>query len=179
VISAYARNSGQADSAVATATYTVASPFQTWIAAFFPGVTDPAIIGDEADPDGDRQSNFFEFALGGDPSAAAVGARIHSLTADSEDPDTVAELLLTIAVRTGTPAFAGSPSPRATKDGITYTVQGSAELTDFSRVVLNVAPVATGLPVAPSGYEYRSFSLAQSNGFPAKGFLRVRIVPAP
>jgi hypothetical protein len=179
VVSAYARISGQADSAVATATYTVATPFQTWIASYFPGVRDPAIIGDGADPDGDRQPNFFEFALGGDPSTAANRARIHSLNGDSEDPDTAVELLLTIAVRIGTPVFAGAPSPSATKDGVTYTVQGSTELTDFSSVVLKVAPVATGLPAAPSGYEYRSFSLAESNGFPAKGFLRVRIAAAP
>jgi hypothetical protein len=40
-----------------------------------------------------------------------------------------------------------------------------------------VAPVTTGLPAAPAGYEYRTFSLAGSNNLPGKGFLRVRVSP--
>lgn len=40
------------------------SPFQTWINGFFPNESDPAIIGPDADPDGDGINNFAEYAFG-------------------------------------------------------------------------------------------------------------------
>lgn len=153
------------------------SPFATWIATFYPGETDPLIVGPGADPDGDGQSNSMEFVLGGTPNNGSANAKIHPLIADSDDLDSDQELLLTIAVRTGTPAFTGSPSPAATRDGFTATVQGGLNLASFSAVVTPVAPVTTGLPAAPAGYEYRSFSLAGSGGLPSKGFLRVQVTP--
>jgi hypothetical protein len=69
------------------------------------------------------------------------------------------------------------PSPAAAQDGFTATVQGGLDLASFSAVVTPVAPVTTGLPAAPAGYEYRSFSLAGSSGLPSKGFLRVQVTP--
>ncbi|MEI7909940.1 MAG: autotransporter-associated beta strand repeat-containing protein [Verrucomicrobiota bacterium] len=129
-----------------------------------------------ADPDGDGQSNGVEFALGGDPTSASNNAKTYSLVADSSaDGDALPELLITIAVRSGTPAFTGSPSPSATQDGATYTVEGSTTLGSFSAGVTPVAPVTTGLPAAPAGYEYRTFSLDGSNGTPSNGFLRVQV----
>jgi len=86
-------------------------------------------------------------------------------------------LLLTIAVRTGTPAFTGSPSPSATQDGFTVTVEGSTDLTSFPTIVDPVTAVTTGQPAAPAGYEYRSFSLRGSNGLPTRGYLRVKVAP--
>lgn len=88
-------------------------------------------------------------------------------------------LLLTIAVRAGTPAFTGSPSPAATLDGITYTIQGGSSIGSFTSPVSEVAPVTTGLPAAPAGYEYRTFRLAEADGLPARGFLRVGITALP
>ncbi len=38
---------------------------------FFPGETDPLIIGMNADPDHDGESNAFEFALGGKPNSGS------------------------------------------------------------------------------------------------------------
>jgi autotransporter-associated beta strand protein len=152
------------------------TPFSSWMATYFPGETDLAIIGSTADPDGDGQSNAVEFALGGVPNDGSNNAKVYSLMADSDaDVDATSELLMTIAVRSGTPAFAGSPSPTAAHDGVTYTIQGSTALDSFTTNVLPVAPVTTGLPAAPAGYEYRTFSLDGSNGTPAKGFLRVQV----
>jgi subtilisin-like proprotein convertase family protein len=135
--------------------------------------------GPADDPDGDGQVNLLEFALGGHPNNAGDNARIHSRLADSDDPDTPGNLLLTIAVRMGTPAFTGTPAPGATHDGLTYSVEGSADLVDFNTLVLVVDPQTAGLPAAPTGYEYRSFSLDRSNHLPAPGFLRVRVTTAP
>lgn len=43
------------------------SPFAQWQQANWPGVTDDAIIGAEADPDGDRRPNRLEYAYAFDP----------------------------------------------------------------------------------------------------------------
>ncbi|WP_353568289.1 beta strand repeat-containing protein [Haloferula sargassicola] len=152
------------------------SPFGDWIAGYFGSETDPAIVGSTADPDGDGQSNLVEFALGGVPNDGSDNAKVYSIKADSDaDGDATAELLMTIAVRSGTPAFAGSPSPTATQDGVVYTVQGSQDLATFGETVVPASAVTAGLPTVPAGYEYRTFSLSGSNGLPSRGFLRVMV----
>ena len=158
---------------------TLGTAYDSWISSFFPGETDPLIIGDDADPDNDGQANSLEFALGGAPNDGSDNAKIFSLTEDgSVDGDADSELLMTIAVRSGTPAFAGSPSPSATQDTYVYTIEGSNTLADFPEIVTPVDPVTTGLPAAPAGYEYRTFSLNGSNGLTTKGFLRVNVTSA-
>ncbi|RYD47233.1 MAG: hypothetical protein EOP85_05870, partial [Verrucomicrobiaceae bacterium] len=143
------------------ATGGVTDPYTTWTNTYFPGVTDQNIIGRNADPDGDGSSNALEFALGGVPNNGANGPKVYNIQADgSVDTDTDKELLLTIAVRSATPAFAGSPSPTAAKNGVTYTIQGSLDLTGFSTGVTPVDVVApASAPTPPAGYEYRTFSL--------------------
>lgn len=44
-----------------------------WLSLEFPGETDPAIIGDEADPDFDTLPNLLEFALGSNPNEPDSG----------------------------------------------------------------------------------------------------------
>lgn len=157
-----------------------ASGFQSWIAAFFPGETDPAIVGPDADPDGDGQPNSLEFALGGTPDNGADNAKIHHFTVDS-DSDDQDELVMTIAVLEGTPGFTGTPSPTATHEGQVYTIQGSGDLADFQGGVSVVAEavVPADAPTPPDGYEYRSFRLDASNGLSGRGFLRVDVTAAP
>ena len=160
-------------------TYTAAagSAYSAWASSF--GL-DPNTDGAATfDKDKDGQTNGTEFALGGSPINGGNNAKIYSLKVDSNDADTLPELLMTIAVRTGTPAFTGSPSPTATMDGFIYKVQGSTSLASFASAVTPVAPVTTGLPGAPAGYEYRTFSLNGSNGLTTKGFLRVDVTAAP
>ncbi len=172
----YAYNNGVTSTNVALVS-SGATPYTTWISGFYPGETNPGIIGSTADPDKDGQPNSLEFALGGSPASGTNNAKIYSLAADSDDGDATRELLMTIAVRSGTPAFTGSPSPSAAKDGFTVTVDGSTGLDTFPTVVTPVGVVATDLPAAPAGYEYRTFSLAGSNGLTTRGFLRVRVAP--
>lgn len=149
------------------------TPYSLWADSY-------NLVGTDRDPgfdkDGDGQSNGVEFALGGSPISGSNNAKIYNLVADSSaDVDSLNEMLITIAVRTGTPAFAGSPSPAATMDGATYTIQGSMTLSSFTTGATPVNPVVTGLPAAPAGYEYRTFSLNGSNGTPSAGFLRVQV----
>jgi autotransporter-associated beta strand protein len=53
---------------------TVSLPYASWIAGFFPGVTDPTIIGTTADPDRDGIANAVEMVLGGNPAATMDAA---------------------------------------------------------------------------------------------------------
>ena len=49
-------------------------PFLAWIDTFFPGETDPLIIGATADPDNDGIENLVEYVLkNGDPDASSTG----------------------------------------------------------------------------------------------------------
>lgn len=174
----YAYNDGVSSNHIAIVS--AATPYGTWINSYFPGVTDPGIVGTTADPDNDGEDNGLEFALGGAPNNGSNRAKVYSLLADSDaDVDSDRELVLTIAVRSGTPGFATSPSPTATQEGYSYTIHGSTSLApaSFTATVLPVAPVIADLPAAPAGYEYRSFSLSGSNGTPSRGFLRVSVAP--
>jgi len=151
------------------------SPYATW--ATSKGLT-ALNNGADQDADLDGVTNLSEFAFNGDPLGGSDFGRIYPLIADSDfdSPDTAEELIVTVAVRAGTPVFSGSPSPAATHDGITYTIEGGVSLQAFDGTV-NVVPTAltTGLPAAGAGYEYRSFSLGGSNGLTGKGFLRAKV----
>ncbi len=57
----------------------VLTGFDGFLQAAFPGITDPAIIGPDADPDGDGATNFKEYAEGTDPAHAGPQG---SLTGD-------------------------------------------------------------------------------------------------
>lgn len=157
--------------------------YNEWAAGYGlenPWVTleNPALNGEPTgDPDSDGQPNSSEFALGGSPVSGSNNAKIYSLTADSDvDVDTTPELLLSIAVLDGTVPFSNTAAPTATYDGYTYTIQGSLTLDAFTTAATpTTTPVTTGLPTAPVGYNYRTFSLSGSNGLTGKGFLRAVI----
>ena len=151
------------------------SPYDTW--ATSKGLTG-ANNAKTDDPDNDGRNNLGEFAFNGNPLSGSDNGKVYMLTEDSNfDGDAIKELILTVAVRTGTLGFSGSPSPSANQaaDGITYSIEGSLDLAAFPVTVNGVAPVTTGLPAAGAGYEYRSFSLDGSNGLTGKGFLRAKV----
>ena len=167
----------ESDGKLAVAAY-VADPFVAWIDTYFPGETNPAIIGKDADPDGDGSNNLAEFALNGDPDNGADNGYCAIATEDT-DADTLKELTLTIAVRKagGSPVFAGSPLT-ANSDGVKYTIEGALDLVFPTSAVSEAAP-ATGPGGLPADYEYRRFRLDASEGLAGKGFLRVKTEPAP
>jgi autotransporter-associated beta strand protein len=154
----------------------VPQPFQVWIDTYFPGQSDPDVVGKDADPDGDGTDNLAEFALNGNPDDAAdIGYRAISL--EDTDADGQKELTLTIAVRKGdsSPVFAGSPLS-ATSDGVEYTIEGSLDL-EFPTSAVSEAAPANGPGGLPAEYEYRRFRLDASEGLASKGFLRVKTEP--
>ena len=152
-----------------------ATPYDAWAATF--GLNPATDGAPGADPDGDGQANNIEFGFGGDPTDGGDNAKIYPMTADSNDGDSLSELLLTVAVRAGAPAFAAGSPATASFEGYQYAIEGSMDLMTFNSGVTPVAPITTGLPDAPAGYEYRTFSLNGSNGLPDAGFLRATITP--
>lgn len=156
----------------------VASAFDSWIANYFPFETNPAIIGKDADPDGDGVNNLAEFALNGEPNSNTNNG-YHTMAIEDTNADTKKELTLTIAVRKGSvaPVFTGSPLS-ATSDGVKYTIEGSLDLGFPSSAVSEATP-ATGPAGLPAAYQYRRFRLVASEGLAGKGFLRVKTEAAP
>jgi autotransporter-associated beta strand protein len=154
----------------------LSTPFEDWATA--KGLTGAPGFenGPADDPDKDGSTNLAEFAFNGNPLSGTDSGIVKSFTADSSDVGTANELILTVAVRSGTPALTGTPSPTASHDGITYTIHGSVDLSGFTTAVTPVDPFVTGLPnLTGSGYEYRSFSLDGSDGLTGKGFLRALV----
>ena len=160
------------------------SPFDDWVGPFFPDVTDPLIVGQAADPDGDNQNNLMEFALGGTPNNGALNAKVYSysgIPANEAYPQAEPKkvLILTIAVLDNTPTFTSATQVDA-MDGVRYTIEGGTTLGDWSG--LNVFPIPyeaslAVLPTAGTGYHYQSFVLTGTEGLPGKAFMRVRVEP--
>ena len=136
---------------------------------FNPGDAGTA-AGEDADDDG--IDNLTEFALGGHPGNPSVRGIQALFTKDALGSD---NLVLTVAVRSGA-AFAGSPSPTAAVDGISYGIEGSTDLATWQTGAEEVSLVnPDSLLVAPDGYVLKSFRLIQVPALDARGFLRVRV----
>jgi hypothetical protein len=163
----------------ASTTLTVVDPFAAWISTQYPSLVGPAALPG-ADPDGDGDNNLVEFALNGNPSAAAASGKVRSRIG-SVGGDQV--LLLTLPVR-GTPTFAGLLAQTATVDQVVYTIEGSNGLTVFDQAVTELSPVrADGMPALDSGWGYRTFRLNGMIGGATprgpQGFLRIGITAVP
>ncbi len=148
------------------------SPFQIWALAKGLDGSPGKENSPTDDPDQDGLNNLGEFAFNGDPLSGSDKGGTHHFLADSIGPGTGDELILTTAVRLGTPVFTGTPAPSAAFEGCLYRIEGSGDLAGFGAGVKPIDPVTTGLPSAGEGYEYRSFRLESSDDLAIKGFLR-------
>lgn len=150
-------------------------PFIGWIDSFFPGETDPAIVGKGADPDGDGDTNEAEFATNGNPDSGVASGKVVGLVQDVGGEDA---LTLTLPVRTGA-AFSGATEQVAEIDGLTYRIQGSDELADWTSMAISeVTPaLATGLPALDAGWEYRTFRTPDAISTDPEDFIRVDFTP--
>jgi beta-glucanase (GH16 family) len=158
---------------------TAGTPFTTWLAGFnFSAFTNPDLTA-AGDPDGDGHNNFREFALNSDPSSAVVSDKMRSRVEAVADGQA---LVLTLPVR-GNPTFSGIPWKTTTVDKVTYTIEGSNDLTSFDQAVTEIPASDDAMPLLDSGWSYRSFRLDGGVGGstprgPA-GFLRARLIEAP
>jgi hypothetical protein len=146
-------------------------PFPAWAARSEFGVP-TALQGRNADANGDGRPNFLHFALDGNPMSGARNAKeIHAIS----NVGGTNYYTLTIPVRTGaTFSATNGPSISTQVDGITYRIQGSYDLTNWTTGP-DVLPLATPLTTTPplsSGWEYKSFRLSSSTTAQPKAFIR-------
>jgi cytochrome c peroxidase len=122
-----------------------------------------------ADADGDGQSNFAEWALGGTNPADAGEAPvvITSTYVDGGQP----WLVLTY------PRLSGGTMEEGIygSEGAMYEVRAGNELNGWSLLPVT-APMPVGLPPAPVGYEWASFSFPYPVAGNGQGFLRFRLM---
>ena len=145
------------------------TPFQLWAAA--KGL-DATNNGPGDDPDKDGISNLAEFAFDDDPlSGTASGKVVGRIATISGQP----YLTLTLPVRDGAVFSGPGDLVSAPVAGVTYTIQGSTDLADFTSMnLVEVTPALTaGLP-APlsSGWSYRTFRTPDPTGSLARQFIR-------
>jgi alpha-L-fucosidase len=135
--------------------YQTEHAFTTWRDQRFAphGNSNPDYAWD-ADPDLDGRMNLFEFALNDDVLDPTPSTKIAMRA--STDPG-LDSFVFTLPVRDGA-IFTGSAPPTAAVDGVTYQVQGSADLQSFNAPLIEVIPAhSTGLPPLDIGWSYRSF----------------------
>jgi fibronectin type 3 domain-containing protein len=109
-----ATNAGGASPNSAEVSAVPAQSLAQWTAAYFPGVSDPNVIGPAADPDGDGLSNLVEYLLGTNPAVPDSAGAAMSSAADGSG-----NLVLTFRV-----------SKNLT--GVTYSVQSSTDLVNWT-----------------------------------------------
>ncbi|MGF1530446.1 MAG: hypothetical protein ACFCU4_03695 [Puniceicoccaceae bacterium] len=141
------------------------SPLEVFLTSF--GLSGPNLLA-TADSDGDDANQLVEFAFGSNPASGA--SRPDLLAGRAADPSTGDDhFTITFLRRVGGTSVGASYSV----DGITYTVQGSTNLIDWTAPVEpTVNP--PGLPLAPSGYEWVTFRHV-SPTTSGEAFLRVLI----
>lgn len=149
---------------------TAVTPYSTWAAAAGLAGPDAAMT---ADPDADGLANLIEFALNGNPLQADAAGVLHT-SVGTVGADNA--LLLTIAVPTGA-VFSGAAAQSASTQGITITVEGSADLSGWNTTVVSeVTPARTaGLPAPGAGWTYRTFRTPGGTADHPRDYLRVRV----
>jgi fibronectin-binding autotransporter adhesin len=163
-----------------TGTVTLAADaYASWIDGFFPGSTDLAIIGPDADPDNDGVKNILEYALNGKPNDGSSLGIQKTVIGDSSTPSGN-DLTLVIAVLDGTTFAPGAGgSQTAAVQGVSYAIQGSTDLSTFANSVSQVGSAtntAADLPdLTGTAWEYKTFKLNSSEGLGGLGFLRVQV----
>ncbi|MBK1884091.1 RICIN domain-containing protein [Luteolibacter pohnpeiensis] len=140
--------------------------FQFWArAAGFSG--DAALP--ESDPDGDGTINLMEFALAENPAVAETSEPF-TLISTSEGP------VLIAAFRTGA-TFSTSTTGNLSSviDGITYLIQGSFDLVDWSLAPVEeveALPAEFEGPTLSEGWSYRAFRIKEESPT-GRAFLRI------
>ena len=145
------------------------SAFDTWMSAF------PAIsaAGDKlpgANPSGDGMNNLAKFAFGGNPSSGADKGSQLVNTVDA-NADSVKDFSLTLQVRVGATFTAGPNNTMISNkvDGISYRIEGSTDLVNWTSQVSEVTSLGSGSP--KTGYVFKTFRLNAGSGLSGKGFL--------
>ncbi|GAA5125582.1 autotransporter-associated beta strand repeat-containing protein [Luteolibacter yonseiensis] len=149
----------------------VSDPFVAWSAGF--GLTGNDALP-SADPDHDGQSNLLEFALNGSPISSTASGKTRSAVAVVGGENA---LTYTLPVRVGA-AFTGDTSKSAAIAGLTYTIQGSDELSDWETMIITevVPALSADLPDLDDDWTYRTFRTPGTVAADPKDFIRARVL---
>lgn len=159
----------------------VTDPFIPWIATYFPGETNAAIIGKAADPDNDGRNNLAEFAFNSNPSSSANDGKVVGKTATVGGSSV---LTLTLPVRTGAIFSDDATTHEEVStliDGVIYRIQGSADLSAWTLDVSEIGAgadrdaIQLGLPALDTGWSYRTFRAPGTVSSATSDFLRVKV----
>lgn len=153
--------------------------FANWASSPPNNLTGPDALP-AADPDHDGISNLLEFALNGSPvSGSSAGLSSSALATVAGSPGVAT---FTIAVRNGAVFSADGNRMRSSLvDGMTYTVEASADLSDWSLIQVSevtgadAAAIHSGLPAPQTGWTYKTFRSAGTSAANAKTFMRVNV----
>lgn len=135
---------------------TAGTTFDNWVAANFPGVTDPNTVGPNADPEQDGVVNFVEFAFGLNPNATDPAPRPLQGSLNPVDPS---QRILEFTRPKGL-------------SGVAYVLQASGDLLGWTP--LTVTPQVTDLG---NGSEKLTYSDSTPMGASASRFLRLTVSP--
>ena len=157
-------------------------PYLPWIAGF--STLSGAAAEKGADPDGDGQTNFEEFALDGNPEDATPTGKVRSRV---ETVGGEQALVITLPVRDSASFLGTAPAIAwVAADAVEYEIGGSNDLVTFDQEVSEVTPALTGTPDMPglsTGWSYRTFRLVGPVGGATprgpKGFLRALVTSTP
>ncbi|BCU78098.1 autotransporter-associated beta strand repeat-containing protein [Luteolibacter sp. LG18] len=159
----------------------VSEAYETWIASYFPGQTNPAVVDVTADPDGDGKTNLNEFAFDDSPASATTAGKMVGKTAmvDGEQ-----SYVLVLPVRDGATFSGSAEQTSSTVDGIRYRIEGSMDLAAWNLSVVEVlgadkAAAEASMPALHSGWSYRSFSIGAPLAFSSRAFLRAVAIQQP
>jgi len=144
--------------------------FDTWMSGF-PAI---AAAGDKlpgANPSGDGMNNLAKFAFGGDPGSGADKGSPLVKTVDA-NADSVKDFSLTLQMRAGATFTDGGNGTLIsnTVDGISYRIEGSTNLVNWTSQVSEVTSLGSGSP--KTGYVFKTFRLNGGSGLIGKGFIR-------
>lgn len=148
----------------------VSDPFIAWAAGF--GLSGSDALP-SADPDQDGQINLLEFALNGSPVDSAASRKTRSAVAVVGGENA---LTYTLPVRAGA-AFSGDTSKSATVSGLTYSIQGSDELSEWETMVITevVPALSADLPDLDVDWTYRTFRTPGTVTADPKDFIRAKV----
>ena len=152
-------------------TWEPATNFTSWLAA---NHLTGASAAPTANPDGDPDPNFVEFALDSDPNSGNSFGKVRQTFANFGG--SVAQII-TLPMRLGATPPAWDPAGGELVfevAGIRYLIQGSANLVSWNLNMQEVPAAASALPPLSPGYEYRSFR-SPGSLFYAFEFVRARI----
>jgi autotransporter-associated beta strand protein len=145
--------SGDSQSLELTYTPGVASGYTSWISGFFPESVDPAVIGFDADPDGDGIGNGVENFLGTAPDVPSAGLGITSsdgstlTVSHSQSNDAATDVSATYEWSSDLVTW--QASGEADGNGVTVTLQST--VTDDQAAPANDTVEVTATVTAGSG----------------------------